>query len=44
MQNEIYKEIKTYLNIKEKILFTMFRKTFVKVYNIGRTKGVNALL
>lgn len=36
--------IKNELNFWERILFRVFRKTFVKVFNISRTKAINAIL
>lgn len=40
LENEIIKE----LSVKEKIIFKLFRKTFVKVYNIVRIKIVNEII
>lgn len=36
--------IKEKLNTYERILFLLFRKTFLKVYDIGRITGVNKTL
>lgn len=36
--------IKNELNFWERILFRVFKKTFVKVFNISRIKTINTIL
>lgn len=40
IENEIVKE----LNWKEKIIFKLFKKTFLKVYTIARIEVINIIM
>lgn len=44
MEENVVEEIKKECNLKERILLKVFRKTFLKVYNIVRIKIVNSIL
>lgn len=44
MNNVVLNEVKKELNWKERIIVKIFRKTFVKVYNIVRIDTVNSIL
>ena len=37
MKNELLKEIKKDLNFKERIIVKLFSKTFIKIYEKGKT-------
>lgn len=41
MKDVVLNEIKNELNLKEKIIVTVFAKTFIKVYKLGITFGFN---
>lgn len=36
MEENIVEEIKKECNLKERILLKVFKKTFIKVYNVGK--------
>lgn len=40
----VLNEIRNELNFKERIIVTVFAKTFKKVYNKGIEKGVNSVI
>lgn len=44
MKDILENEIKKELNFKERIIFKMFKKIFMKVYNIVRIKIVNEII
>lgn len=44
MKNVVEDGIVKELNFVEKIIVKIFRKTFVKVYNIARIKTINKML
>lgn len=44
MKDIVENEIKKELNFKERIILKLFKKTFVKVYNIVRIHIINNLL
>lgn len=44
MKDIVENEIKKELDFKEKIIFKLFKKTFMKVYNIVRIKIVNEII
>lgn len=44
MNDVVLNEIKNELNWKERIIVRIFKKTFNKVYNIGRINTINSML
>lgn len=44
MEENIVEEIKKECNLKERILLTIFRKEFLKIFNIIRLEIVNKIL
>lgn len=44
MEKEILKEIKKGLNLKERIIVHINRKTFIKIYNKTRLEIINKLI
>ena len=44
MKNIVLDRIKNKLNWRERIIFRMFNKTYIKVYNIARIDTINYLL
>lgn len=44
MNDVVFNVAKNELNWKERIIVKVFKKTFNKVYNIGRIKSINSIL
>jgi len=43
-EDKIMEEIMKYCNLKERIIIRIFKKVFIKVYNISRINNINRLI